>query len=119
VANPLAELALLNGEVGLQPARVGSTPPIPPEDILLTTGGWFEFDGARATLATEVSFRAGDRRPRGPLTFSLQGEPLTFHGTEILGLDILDGLARVALSIGGSDGSLRSARVFLQDRLWG
>jgi len=44
---------------------------------------------------------------------------LTFHGTEILGLDILDGLARVALSIAGSDGSLRSARGFLPDRLWG
>ena len=100
---------------GLHLARIGSTPPVPPEHIRVTSGGWVSLDGGKANFGMEIQFTAGDDRPRGTFTYVDHTSGVAILGTEIFGIDPQTSRAAVSLVVRGNDGNPRTARVNVLD----
>jgi len=99
----------------LHPTRIGTTAPVPPEDICVTSGGWVPVDGGKANLGMEIQFTAGEDRPRGTVTYVDHVYDVALHSTEILGIIPGETEATISLLVRGNDDTERAMRVYVYD----
>jgi hypothetical protein len=96
-------------------SRIGSTAPVSPEDINITSGGWIPVDGGKANLAMEVHFRGGGDRPQGNLTYVHHVANVALQSTEILGVETSLTDATILFLVRGNDDSERTMMIHVYD----
>ena len=82
----------------LQPARIGHTAAVPPENIHVTGGGLLTVVGGKASISMDIAFTGGNDRPTGTLTYTDHVHKASIQSTAILGIEVLGDEAWIRLA---------------------